>query len=147
VGGFFICAAFFCERAYGMMPIGSPGRIEMLNGVPIYFEVHGSGEPLLLLHGFSGGSQDWIAFVAMQAQSARGEFQLIIPDMRGHGRSFAAREVAVLARKAHGHPSTLLGTRERVCHLSFPHGGMTKRQRTCLRCSTIWELRRLRALA
>jgi len=26
----------------------------MLNGVPIYFEVHGTGEPLLLLHGFSG---------------------------------------------------------------------------------------------
>jgi pimeloyl-ACP methyl ester carboxylesterase len=92
VGGFFICATFFAKGAYGMTPIGSPGRIEMLNGVPIYFEVHGSGEPLLLLHGFSGCSQDWAAFVAMQAQSTVGEFQLIIPDMRGHGRSFASRE-------------------------------------------------------
>jgi hypothetical protein len=147
VGGFFICATFFAKGAYAMMSTGSPGRIEMLNGVPIYFEVPASGEPLLLLHGFSGGSQDWIAFVAMQAQSAGGEFQLIIPDMRGHGRWFAPRGVALLARKAHSHTSTLLGPRERVCHLSFPYGGMTKRQRTCLRCSTIWELRRLRALA
>jgi 2-succinyl-6-hydroxy-2,4-cyclohexadiene-1-carboxylate synthase len=31
----------------------------LLNGVEIYLEVHGAGEPLLLLHGFSGSSQDW----------------------------------------------------------------------------------------
>jgi pimeloyl-ACP methyl ester carboxylesterase len=29
----------------------SPGRIEILNGVQLYYEVHGNGEPLLLLHG------------------------------------------------------------------------------------------------
>ena len=72
-----------------MTPTGSPGRIEMLNGVPIYFEVHGSGEPLLLLHGFSGCSQDWSAFVEEQKDSTQEKFQLIIPDLRGHGRSFA----------------------------------------------------------
>jgi pimeloyl-ACP methyl ester carboxylesterase len=75
-----------------MTPTGSPGRIEVLNGVPIYFEVHGSGEPLLLLHGFSGCSQDWSAFIKMQSEPGGCEFQLIIPDMRGHGRSFAPRE-------------------------------------------------------
>ena len=55
----------------------------MLNGVQIYFELHGSGEPVLLLHGFSGSSQDWSA-VAAQWSS---DFRLIIPDLRGHGRS------------------------------------------------------------
>jgi pimeloyl-ACP methyl ester carboxylesterase len=60
-----------------------PGRIEILNGVELYFEVHGSGEPLLLLHGFSGCSQDWSALTADWSS----HFQLIIPDMRGHGRS------------------------------------------------------------
>jgi pimeloyl-ACP methyl ester carboxylesterase len=60
-----------------------PGRIEMLNGTEIYFEVHGTGEPLVLLHGFSGSSQDWAATVA----EWRTEFQLIVPDLRGHGRS------------------------------------------------------------
>jgi pimeloyl-ACP methyl ester carboxylesterase len=66
-----------------MTPANSPGRIEILNTVPIYFEVHGNGEPLLLLHGFSGCSQDWTAL----PDDWGDEFQLIIPDMRGHGRS------------------------------------------------------------
>ena len=58
-------------------------RIETVNGVELYFEVHGSGEPLLLLHGFGGCSQDWSALVPDWSS----HFQLIIPDMRGHGRS------------------------------------------------------------
>ena len=60
-----------------------PGRIETLNGVEIYFEAHGSGEPLVLLHGFGGCSQDWSRLTAEWSA----HFQLIIPDMRGHGRS------------------------------------------------------------
>jgi pimeloyl-ACP methyl ester carboxylesterase len=61
----------------------SPGRIETLNGVRLYFEVHGAGEPVLLLHGFSGSSQDWKSV----ASEWGAEFQLIVPDLRGHGRS------------------------------------------------------------
>ncbi len=75
-----------------MTSTSSPGRIEILNGVPIYFEMHGSGEPLLLLHGFSGCSQDWSAFIGMPSEPGGCEFQLIIPDMRGHERSYAAEE-------------------------------------------------------
>jgi pimeloyl-ACP methyl ester carboxylesterase len=91
-----------------MTPTGAPGRTEMLNGVPIYFEVHGSGEPLLLLHGFSGCSQDWSAFVGMQTQSPGEEFQVIIPDMRGHGRSFAPLEERPAERKsAQAQPASL----------------------------------------
>jgi pimeloyl-ACP methyl ester carboxylesterase len=66
-----------------MRPAEPPGRIETLNGVQIYFEVHGTGEPLLLVHGFSGSSQDWIASKANWGT----QMQLIIPDLRGHGRS------------------------------------------------------------
>jgi pimeloyl-ACP methyl ester carboxylesterase len=36
-----------------------PGRRETLNGVELYYEVYGAGEPLILLHGFGGCSQDW----------------------------------------------------------------------------------------
>ena len=56
---------------------------DTLNGVEVYFEVHGSGDPLVLLHGFSGCSQDWLPLVKDWSQ----HFQLIIPDLRGHGRS------------------------------------------------------------
>jgi pimeloyl-ACP methyl ester carboxylesterase len=62
-----------------------PGRIAKLNGLQLYFEVHGAGEPLLLLHGFSGSSQDWKAALDGWGDS----FQPIVPDLRGHGRSSA----------------------------------------------------------
>lgn len=59
------------------------GRCEMLNGVELYFEVHGSGEPLVLLHGFGGCNQDWTP----RMEDWLPHFQLIIPDLRGHGHS------------------------------------------------------------
>ena len=60
-----------------------PGQIGELNGEQIYFEVHGTGQPLMLLHGFTGSSQDWMSSVSELGQ----QFQLIVPDLRGHGRS------------------------------------------------------------
>jgi hypothetical protein len=39
-----------------MTPETSPGTIELLNGVQLYFEVHGAGGPLLLLHGYTGSN-------------------------------------------------------------------------------------------
>jgi pimeloyl-ACP methyl ester carboxylesterase len=57
------------------------GSTETFNGIQLYFEVHGAGEPLLLLHGFSGSSQDW------RVSDWGTDFQLIVPDLRGHGRS------------------------------------------------------------
>ena len=66
-----------------MTPARPPGRIETLNGQQLCFEVHGTGEPLLLLHGFSGSSQDWVPSLAQWGT----KFQLILPDLRGHGRS------------------------------------------------------------
>jgi len=83
-----------------MTPATSPGRIERLNGVPIYFEVHGSGDPLLLLHGFSGCSQDWSAFIGSQSPSTGEGFQRIIPDLRGHGRSFVPRDGGLAGTKS-----------------------------------------------
>ncbi|MGO4885656.1 MAG: alpha/beta fold hydrolase [Bryobacteraceae bacterium] len=59
------------------------GRIETLNGVDQYYEVYGSGEPLVLLHGFGGSSLDWATLAAEWAA----DFQVIVPDLRGHGRS------------------------------------------------------------
>ncbi len=66
-----------------MMKETLPGHLETLNGVDIYFEIRGTGEPLVLLHGFSGSSQDWNT--ATDALGAA--FRLIVPDLRGHGRS------------------------------------------------------------
>jgi pimeloyl-ACP methyl ester carboxylesterase len=53
------------------------------NDIVTYFELHGSGEPLLLLHGFSGSSKDWHPLISAWSN----HFKLIIPDLRGHGRT------------------------------------------------------------
>jgi pimeloyl-ACP methyl ester carboxylesterase len=57
--------------------------IETLNGAQLYYEIHGAGEPLLALHGFSGSSQDWKTLNSEWGA----DFQVIMPDLRGHGRS------------------------------------------------------------
>ena len=66
-----------------MTPEQSRGQLKTLNGIELYFELHGTGEPVLLLHGFSGSSQDWAAVASDWSR----DFQLIVPDLRGHGRS------------------------------------------------------------
>jgi pimeloyl-ACP methyl ester carboxylesterase len=66
-----------------MASASSPGHTERLNEVEIYFETHGTGEPLILLSGFSGTSRDWKPSLHEWGCG----FQLILPDLRGHGRS------------------------------------------------------------
>lgn len=61
----------------------APGRTLQLNGMEMYVEVRGSGEPLVLLHGFSGCGRMWQPVIDRLAE----QYQLIIPDLRGHGRS------------------------------------------------------------
>ena len=49
----------------------------------MYYELHGAGDPLVLLHGFTGSGSNWEPFIGGLGK----ERQLIIPDLRGHGRS------------------------------------------------------------
>ena len=53
------------------------------NGVAYYVEVYGKGEPLLLLHGFTGSIETWKKFVSMWKNDRR----LILVDIIGHGYS------------------------------------------------------------
>jgi pimeloyl-ACP methyl ester carboxylesterase len=55
-----------------------------INGIQIYYESEGSGEPLLLLHGGTGCQEHWK--FAGGEQFAR-EYRVIRPDARGHGRT------------------------------------------------------------
>lgn len=54
-----------------------------VNEFEMYYEIYGQGEPLLLLHGFCMSSQIWRSFIPY----FKDHFKLIIPDLRGHGRS------------------------------------------------------------
>jgi pimeloyl-ACP methyl ester carboxylesterase len=55
----------------------------LLNGIRLYYEVHGQGAPLVLLHGFAGTAESWKPQIP--ALSAR--YRLILYDARGHWRS------------------------------------------------------------
>jgi pimeloyl-ACP methyl ester carboxylesterase len=57
--------------------------IVAVNGMEMYYELHGAGEPLVLLHGFGGSSQVWQEFIPELAKS----YRVVVPDLRGHGRS------------------------------------------------------------
>ncbi|MFY0571749.1 alpha/beta fold hydrolase [Archangium lansingense] len=54
-----------------------------LNGMELYCEVRGDGEPLVLLHGGTGAGSDW-RYVFDESLEG---YRTIVPDLRGHGRS------------------------------------------------------------
>ena len=59
------------------------GKTVEVNGIRMYYEVHGSGRPLVLLHGFGSSGTAWKRFVDDFSK----DYRLIIPDLRGHGGS------------------------------------------------------------
>src|SRR5437667_11652830 len=54
-------------------------------GVRIRYEVHGQGEPLVLVHGWSCEGRYWCEFGYVPTMSA--EFMVNVLDLRGHGGS------------------------------------------------------------
>jgi pimeloyl-ACP methyl ester carboxylesterase len=60
-----------------------PGAYVQANGVNIYYERHGVGEPLILLHGGTVTSKMWEPYLPVLSQ----HFEVITPDSRGHGKT------------------------------------------------------------
>lgn len=54
----------------------------------IYYEEHGSGIPLVLAHGFNTSGRTWERL----APGLASRYRVIVPDLRGHGRSTGAPE-------------------------------------------------------
>jgi pimeloyl-ACP methyl ester carboxylesterase len=54
-----------------------------VNGSQLFYRDHGSGTPLVLLHGFGGTGDDWRHVFAVPLD----RYRVITPDLRGHGRS------------------------------------------------------------
>ncbi|MFN7949083.1 MAG: alpha/beta fold hydrolase [Blastocatellia bacterium] len=66
-----------------MQEPATSGQTVTLNDIELYFESRGEGEPLLLLHGGGGIGANWNLIFAAPPPG----FHLIIPDLRGHGRT------------------------------------------------------------
>lgn len=61
----------------------SPGHTFTHDGIKLYYEVSGTGEPLLLIHGNGGSTFD----LAPQAAYFRTKYRVIAMDSRDHGKS------------------------------------------------------------
>src|SRR5256884_461345 len=59
------------------------GKYAKVNGLNLYYETHGSGRPLILLHGGLMSSEMFGPVIPQLAQS----HQVIAPDLQGHGRT------------------------------------------------------------
>ena len=57
--------------------------VEKINGVDIYYEVHGKGEPLVLMHHGMGSMKMWTNFIPVFSA----EYKVIAYDRRGFGLS------------------------------------------------------------
>ena len=55
-----------------------------VNGLKMYYEIHGSGDPVVLLHGaFMAITDDWLVWIKELAKTRK----VIAVDMQGHGRT------------------------------------------------------------
>ena len=78
------CAVFFVV-AFTTMSAAVVGAQSVIgiSAAGIFYEVSGSGEPVVLIHGFSLDRRIW----QPQITALEGRFRLIRYDLRGHGRS------------------------------------------------------------
>ncbi|TQF16672.1 alpha/beta fold hydrolase [Myxococcus llanfairpwllgwyngyllgogerychwyrndrobwllllantysiliogogogochensis] len=60
-------------------------RTVTLDGLRMHCTLMGEGPPLVLLHGFTGTGADWVHVFDLEVLARR--YRLIIPDLRGHGRT------------------------------------------------------------
>jgi len=83
--------------AMSLVSVPASGDTVEVNGIEMYYETVGQGQPLLLLHGFTQVGAEWNPI----RDEFESEWKLIIPDLRGHGSStnpsgdFANRQVAL----------------------------------------------------
>ncbi|WP_420579824.1 alpha/beta fold hydrolase [Reichenbachiella sp.] len=66
---------------YGNNP--DAGKYAEVNGIKVYYEIYGEGEPLLLIHG-NGGS---VKSSTPKIDYYKDKYQVIIMDSRGHGKT------------------------------------------------------------
>ncbi|MGH7185402.1 MAG: alpha/beta fold hydrolase, partial [Pseudomonadota bacterium] len=93
-----------------------------VNGIELYWEENGDGEPLLWLHGGMGCGADW-RYLFKEPPAG---YRLMAPDLRGHGAStnpsgaFTFRQCALDVRALLDHLH-----RPRVKAIGLSGGGIT----------------------
>lgn len=81
-----------------------------VNGVSLYYEVTGSGPPLVLVHGFACGLRTWDP----QVKALSRAWRVVTYDVRGHGISDAPADAA-----AYSQPISIADLRALLEHLGI----------------------------
>lgn len=74
------------------------GHTARIDDIDLHYLDTGVGSPLLLLHGFTGSSADWAHLFDLGALAR--DHRLVIPDLRGHGRSTDPARASTIRRAA-----------------------------------------------
>jgi pimeloyl-ACP methyl ester carboxylesterase len=73
--------------AFGVFAVNAQdtatGQYAEVNGVNLYYEIHGTGEPLIVLHGGLGGIPEFGQLIPLLAESR----QVIAVEMQGHAHT------------------------------------------------------------
>lgn len=63
----------------------------LINDKPVFYRKTGTGQPVVLIHGFSEDGTVW----ENQVEHLKNKFQLIIPDLPGSGRSIGNKQLTI----------------------------------------------------
>lgn len=77
-------------------PVPTKSGQVRIDGADVYYEIHGDGEPLLLIHGLGSCAADWASQIAYFSPN----YRVIAFDQRGHGRSSRPRGTYSIPRFA-----------------------------------------------
>src|SRR5215470_6093371 len=83
----FVAAVIMTAAAFlvghGHQKQGANGKYADVNGLRMYYEIHGSGQPLVLLHGAFGFAEGWAAYLPTLSKT----HQVIAVELQGHGHT------------------------------------------------------------
>ena len=90
-----------------------------VNGLEYHLETDGNGTPLMMLHGFIGSSASWSSIQNGLAK----RFQLIMPDLPGHGKTTFTPQLERYHMPTIAHDLAMMMSAERFHLLGYSMGG------------------------
>src|SRR5882762_6088966 len=75
--------AFAGNKMYSLADTAIKSGYAPVNGLKLYYEIHGAGEPLILLHGGVGASEMFAPILPALSKNR----QVIAVDLQAHGRT------------------------------------------------------------
>lgn len=115
LGCVFLSYGFDSTRGERVNAQEDTGNYASVNGVDMYYEIHGSGEPIVLIHGGLGGVVEFAQLLPLLAETR----QVIAVELQGHGHTadidrpfsfeFMADDVAALIQELGFENADILG--------------------------------------